>query len=73
MRVLISIPVDSVIHFDIFESGQSRLVKYPGQEYRVEYVSLKKPITVGKIKRTYWGKHGFERAWRWCYRNLINK
>ena len=69
MRVLISHPSDKVIHMDVDSQGQSTLTRHLNKYYYVSYICLTKKI---KRKRVYVGKRGFERAWRWCYRNLIN-
>ncbi len=75
MEVFISQPVDSVIHMDIFSKHlQSRVMSHSeGQRYLANFTKCdKNNVAIFKTSKLYRGKRGFERAWRWAYRKLIN-
>jgi hypothetical protein len=76
MRVLISKPVDSVIHMDIFDKHlQSRVMShssYVPPRYLANFTKCDDSgVAIFKTSKLYIGKRGFERAWRWAYRSLI--
>lgn len=77
MRVIISRPTDDVIHMDNLDKHlQSRVMShssYSPSRYLANFTKCNEnKVAIFKTSKLYIGKRGFERAWRWAYRNLIN-